>query len=192
MAQGTKVNPWEFVVTKLGIMSFTMPNTKYLAPFVDLLSTLEGATLNESVFLPALKWAYSCDITRLNLRYYVNCLQEYIYHPWASTTPWQTCPLTCSNYWDFTPKWQILSPGGCPDACQLPYSSNTLLLCQRQPAQAPGGHPRQLIMNGQFLLAQRVTSGASDTGSQFKSLSDLNVTLQVVINTLRKVVSGLS
>jgi len=41
-------------------------------------------------------------------------------------------------------------------------------------------------VNGQFLLAQRVTSGASDTGSQFKKLSDLNVTLQVVINTLRK------
>jgi len=63
---------------------------------------------------------------------------------------------------------------------------NTLLLCQRQPAQAPGGHPRQLIVNGQFLLAQRVTSGAADTGSQFKRLSDLNVTLQPVINTLRK------
>jgi len=40
-------------------------------------------------------------------------------------------------------------------------------------------------MNGQFLLAQRVTSGAADTGSQFKRLSDLNVTLQTVINTLR-------
>jgi len=46
--------------------------------------------------------------------------------------------------------------------------------------------PRQLIVNGQFLLAQRVTSGAADTGSQFKRLSDLNVTLQPVIDTLRK------
>jgi len=62
----------------------------------------------------------------------------------------------------------------------------TLLLCQRQPAQAPGGHPRQLIANDQFLLAQRVTSGAADTGSQFKRLLDLNVTLLTVINTLRK------
>jgi len=85
-----------------------------------------------------------------------------------------------------TPKWKILSPGGCPDACQLLYSSKTLLLCQIQPAQAPGGHPRQLIANGQFLLAQRVTPGAADTGSQFKRLSDLNVTIQTVINTLRK------
>ena len=57
MAQGTKVNPWEFVVTKLSIMSFVVPNTKYLAPFVDLILTLEGAPLDESVFLPALKWA---------------------------------------------------------------------------------------------------------------------------------------
>jgi len=40
-------------------------------------------------------------------------------------------------------------------------------------------------VNGQFLLAQRLTSGAADTGSQFKRLSDLNVTLQPVINTLR-------
>ena len=130
VAQGTKVNTWEFVVTKLGIMSFTVPNTRYLAPFVDLLLTLEGAILDESVFLPALKWAYSYDITWLNLRYYVTCLQGYISNPWASTTPWQTCPPTPSNYWDFTPKWQILSLGGCPDACQLLYSSKTLLLCQ--------------------------------------------------------------
>jgi len=57
MAQGTKVNPWEFVVTKLSIMSLGRPNTKYLAFFVDLILTLEGTPLNESVFLPALKWA---------------------------------------------------------------------------------------------------------------------------------------
>jgi len=36
-AQKTKVNPWEFVVTKLGIMSFVVPNGKYLALFVDLI-----------------------------------------------------------------------------------------------------------------------------------------------------------
>jgi len=57
IAQRTKVNLWEFVITKLGIMSFVVPNTKYLASFVDLILTLEGAPLNESVFLPALKWA---------------------------------------------------------------------------------------------------------------------------------------
>jgi len=57
IAQRTKVNLWEFVMTKLGIMSFVVPSTKYLAPFVDLILTLEGAPLDESVFLPALKWA---------------------------------------------------------------------------------------------------------------------------------------
>jgi len=57
MAQRTKVNLWEFVITELGIISFVVPNTKYLAPFVDLILTLEGAPLDESVFLPALKWA---------------------------------------------------------------------------------------------------------------------------------------
>jgi len=57
MAQGTKVNPWEFLVTKLDIMPFVMSNAKYLALFVDLILTLEGTPLDESVFLPALKWA---------------------------------------------------------------------------------------------------------------------------------------
>ena len=45
MAQRTKVNSWEFVITKLGIMSFVLSNTKYLASFVDLILTLEGAPL---------------------------------------------------------------------------------------------------------------------------------------------------
>jgi len=48
----------------------------------------------------------------------------------------------------------------------------------------PGWHPRQLIANDQFLLAQRVTSGAADTGSQFKRLSDLLATLLTVINRM--------
>jgi len=57
MAQGTKANPWEFLVTELDIMSFVVSNAKYLTLFVDLILTLEGAPLDESVFLPALKWA---------------------------------------------------------------------------------------------------------------------------------------
>jgi len=56
IAQGTKVYPWEFVVTKPVIMSFAVPN-KYLALFIDLILTLEGTPFDESVFLPALKWA---------------------------------------------------------------------------------------------------------------------------------------
>jgi len=41
VTQETKVNPWEFVVTKLNIMSFVVPNSKYLALFVDLILDLE-------------------------------------------------------------------------------------------------------------------------------------------------------
>jgi hypothetical protein len=37
MAHRTKVNLWEFVVTKVDIMSFIVPNNKYLALFVDLI-----------------------------------------------------------------------------------------------------------------------------------------------------------
>jgi len=131
VAQRTKVNPWEFVGTKLAIMSFVVPNSKYLALLVDLILDLEYTPLNQSVFLLTLKSGL------LNPIYYLTCPQEYIYHLWASSTPQQTCPPTPSNYWDFTPKCQILSPGGCPDACKLLYSSKALLLCQRQPAQAP-------------------------------------------------------
>jgi hypothetical protein len=40
MAQETKVNLWEFVVIKVDIMSFVVPNNKYLAFFVDLILTL--------------------------------------------------------------------------------------------------------------------------------------------------------
>ena len=50
-AQGTEVNSWEILVTKLGILSFVVPNSKYLALFVDLILTLEQAPLSQSVFL---------------------------------------------------------------------------------------------------------------------------------------------
>jgi len=41
VAQKTKVNPWGFLVTKLNIISFVVPNSKYLALFVDLILVLE-------------------------------------------------------------------------------------------------------------------------------------------------------
>jgi len=55
VAQKTKVNLWEFVVTKLNIMSFVVPNSKYLALSVDLILDLEYTPLNQSVFLLTLK-----------------------------------------------------------------------------------------------------------------------------------------
>ena len=55
VAQKTKVNLWEFVVTKLNIMFFVVPNSKYLALFVDLILDLEYTPLDQSVFLLTLK-----------------------------------------------------------------------------------------------------------------------------------------
>jgi len=55
MAQGTKVNLWEFVSTaKQGIWSPSVPNNKHLTLFVDLMLNLEYAPLNQSVFLHTL------------------------------------------------------------------------------------------------------------------------------------------
>ena len=41
MAQGTKVNPWELVVTKVDILPFDMPNIKHSSLFIDFILTLE-------------------------------------------------------------------------------------------------------------------------------------------------------
>lgn len=43
MAQKIMIDSWELVVTKLGIMPFTVRNSKYLALFVDLILTLGWA-----------------------------------------------------------------------------------------------------------------------------------------------------
>jgi hypothetical protein len=55
MAQGTKVNPWEFVVVKEDITSLVVPNNRHLAFFVDLILTLRWDPPDESVFLHTLK-----------------------------------------------------------------------------------------------------------------------------------------
>jgi hypothetical protein len=55
MAHRTKVNLWEFLVTKPDMMSFVTPNSKHSAFFVDLILTLGWVPLNQSVFLHTLK-----------------------------------------------------------------------------------------------------------------------------------------
>ena len=50
IAHRTKLNPWEFVATKVCIMSLVVPNTKHLASIVDLILTLGWDPLGESVF----------------------------------------------------------------------------------------------------------------------------------------------
>ena len=50
VTQKTKVNLWEFVVTKLNIMSFVVPNSKYLVLFVDLILDLEYTHLTNQFF----------------------------------------------------------------------------------------------------------------------------------------------
>ena len=62
-AQKTKVNSWEILVTKLGILPFVAPNSRYLALVVDLILTLEHAPLGQSVFLLIPIQPKSHDIT---------------------------------------------------------------------------------------------------------------------------------
>jgi len=114
-----------------------VPNNKHMILFVDLILNLEYAPLDWSVFLHTLKsgLAMSYHMTK---PYILSDLPSRVYiPPLGIIYPQQACAPNPSNYCDFTPKWQSLSPGGCPDACQLLYNSKTLLLCQRQPAQAP-------------------------------------------------------
>ena len=51
VAQTTKVNSWEFCITKVDILSFVPPNYKYLTFFVEFILILEWGQVNESVFL---------------------------------------------------------------------------------------------------------------------------------------------
>ena len=70
-AQGTKVNSWEFYITKVGILSSDVPSNKHLALLVDFISTLGWGQFGGTVFLHTLKLALQTCITWLNLRYYV-------------------------------------------------------------------------------------------------------------------------
>ena len=51
IAHRTKLNPWEFVATKVDITSFVVPNIKHVASIVNLILTLGWDPLGESVFL---------------------------------------------------------------------------------------------------------------------------------------------
>ena len=50
-AQGTKVNPWEFLVTKVDILSFIKPKYRSLANAIVLIYILQYGTLDETFFL---------------------------------------------------------------------------------------------------------------------------------------------
>ncbi len=50
IAHRTKLNPWEFVATKVCIMSLVVPNIKHVASIVNLILTLGWDTLGESNF----------------------------------------------------------------------------------------------------------------------------------------------
>ena len=51
VAQGTKVKSWEFVVTKISILSFVVRKYRSLVLVIDLISILQSRHLDESVFL---------------------------------------------------------------------------------------------------------------------------------------------
>ena len=50
IAQRTKLNPWEFVATKVGIPSFVVPNNRTTVPVIKLISILQSGRNGESVF----------------------------------------------------------------------------------------------------------------------------------------------
>ena len=126
-AQGTKVNSWKIVITKLGIMSFVVPNNKHLDLFVDLILTLEQSPLSQSAFLLTPFWPKSYDITWLNLKYYVI---------WPSTVyetlsvqlqPPQMCLVKNSEKAYFAPKRQILLSDDLSDEYHPLYSHRASL-----------------------------------------------------------------
>ena len=62
-AQITKVNPWEIGMTKVGILSFVVPNNKHLALFVKFILTLRWDPSDGMVFLHTIKLALHIHIT---------------------------------------------------------------------------------------------------------------------------------
>ena len=63
VAQGTKIKPWEIVVTEVGVLSFVTPNIKHSSLFIDFILTLECGPVNESVLLHTLKVGLHIQIT---------------------------------------------------------------------------------------------------------------------------------
>ena len=53
MAQGTKIKPWEIVVTKIGLLFTIKQNYRTLVFVNNLISILQSSHLGESVLLPA-------------------------------------------------------------------------------------------------------------------------------------------
>ncbi len=134
-AQRTKLNLWECLLVKLGILSFVAPNNEHPPFFVDLIQTLEWVPLNQSVFLLApflpkshdITWLKSHDITWLNLKYHVTWSSTVYETPSVQLQPPQMC-LVKHAY--FAPNRWILLSGGLSDWCQPPYCYRALL--QRQ------------------------------------------------------------
>ena len=50
MAQETKVNVCEILITKVGILSFVTPKYRTLVPAIGLIYILQLGTVDESVF----------------------------------------------------------------------------------------------------------------------------------------------
>ena len=59
VAQGTKIKPWEFVVTKTGILSIIMHKYRTLVLVINLISILQSGHLNESVLLLVHTWCHN-------------------------------------------------------------------------------------------------------------------------------------
>jgi len=136
-AQGTKINSWEIMVTKLGILSFVVPNSKYSTCFVDLILTLEWVPLDQSVFLLTPFLPKSHDMTWLNLKYYVTWPSTVYETPSVQLYPQLICPvghrekgLLCSKRVNLAIRWPLrwmsatlLFQGFTPMSAALPPGS---------------------------------------------------------------------
>jgi len=156
VAQKTKVNPWECVVTKLNNMSFVVPNSKYLAHFVDLILNLEYAPLNQSVFLLTLKSGLVMS-DHMNKPYILSDLPSRVYiPPLGIIYP----PVNMSSNTQQHIVTLLQNGKSCHQmAAQMHVNYSTVQILYSSVKDSlpklPGGHPRQLIANDQHPLSRK-------------------------------------
>jgi len=151
-----KGKPWEFVVTRLNIISFVVPNSKYLALFVDLILDLEYTPLDQSVFLLTLK---SGPVMSYHMAkpYILSNLPSRVYIPPLGII----CPPVNMSSNTQQHIVTLLQNGkSCQQmAAQMHVSYSTVQRLYSSVKDSlpkhPGGHPRQLIANDPHPLARK-------------------------------------
>jgi hypothetical protein len=186
IAQRTKLNPWESVTTKVDITSFVVPNNRTTVFVIKLISILQSSRISESVFLQALKLSNMTDPMGLNLQYHMNTSQSTYSMPRHHPPLQQTCPPPLQQISQFSFKMTAPVDRWLCKLMSAPLASKCLLFHCFQPPRAPPCTPSQAVCNHQHPLAQRVTSGAVNTGPKLLRLWNLNVTLCGIMTMLMR------